>query len=264
MATDVCLAVIADEPSRLIVGTYPAQGGLHKFLFGSGQPDRAAGMIEAWDFDGDAGVLRVVPAPAADAQERQVPLASLINLSWGGLQETSISDEYSHYEVRLLFADGGRHSFLHLPGSADFLCASSAQAREMESCVRAFLRPLCPRLEGTTLETLVKFWRDPVEGIKSIQERVGTRLAALDNPGRPPVGPGRPELDEKPDPAAPARELLTQLQSALGQLGEAAADRQKKWAESGGQVGGCARHVLILLVIGLSFLIGLWLIRATP
>jgi hypothetical protein len=200
-------------------------------------------MIEAWDFDGDAGVLRVVPAPGPDAQERQVPLGSLINLSWGGVQETSMSDEYSHYEVRLFFEDGGRHSFLHLPGSADSRCAWSDQARELERRLRAFLKPLCPRLESTTLETLVKFWRDPGEGIKSIQERVGTRLAALDNlippPERP--GPGRPELDEKPDPAAPARALLTRLQSALGQLSEAAADQQKKRAELGGQSGGCAR-----------------------
>jgi hypothetical protein len=259
MATNVCLTIIADSPARLVVGTYPAYLGL---LFGSDQPNRAAGMIEAWDFDGDAGVLRVVPAPGPDAQERQVPLASLINLSWGGLQETSISDEYSHYEVRLFFDDGGRHSFLQLPGSAEYLCAWSDQAREMESRLRAFLKPLCPRLESTTLEALVKFWRNPVEGLKSIQERVGTRLAALDDLSRPPEsrGPGGPELDEKPDPAAPARELLTQLQSALGHLSEAAADQQQKRAESGGQPGGSARLILILLVIGLSFLSGLWII----
>ena len=89
-------------------------------------------MIEAWDFDSDACVLRVVAACGGDATERQVPLASLINLSWGGVQETSISDEYKDYEVRLFFDDGGRHQFLHLPGSADFLCAWSYQARDME------------------------------------------------------------------------------------------------------------------------------------
>jgi hypothetical protein len=199
-------------------------------------------MIEAWDFDGDAGVLRVVPAPGRDAQERQVPLASLINLSWGFRhQGTDFRDDAddSHFEVRLFF-DEGRPSFLNLPGSANFLCAWSDQARGMESRLRAFLKPLCPRLESTTLETLVQFWRDPVAGIQSIQERVGTRLAALDNLIWPPEfsGPDRPELDAKPDPAAPARELLTQLQAALGQLREAAADQHKRRAESGGQPGG--------------------------
>jgi hypothetical protein len=255
MATNVCLAIIEDSPARLVVGTYPAHLGL---LFASDQPNRAGGMIEAWDFDGGAGVLRVVPAPGSAAQERQVRLASLISLSWG-----STSDEDEFYQVRLFCDDGGHHSFHNLPGSADFVCGWSDQARELESRVRAFLKPLCPRLESTTLETLVQYWQDPAEGIQSIQERVGTRLAALNNliPRPEFSGPGGSELDEKPDPAAPARELLTQLQSALGQLSEAAAGQHKKRAESVGHLGGCARLIPILLLIGLGFLIGLWLIR---
>jgi hypothetical protein len=221
-------------------------------------------MIEAWDFDGAAGVLRVFPAPGGDVQEQQVPLASLINLTWGGVRETSISDEYQHYEVRLFFDDSGRHHFLSLPGSAEFLCAWSDQARDMERRLRTFLKPLCLRLEGTTLETLVSFWKNPAEGFKSIQERVATRLATLNNLIPPPAPSGSglaQELDEKPDPAAPARELLTQLQSALGRLSEVAADQQKKRAESGGQIGRCARLISILLVTGLAFLIAFWLTR---
>jgi hypothetical protein len=266
MPTTVCLAIIADAPARLVVGTYPAKASFLTFLLGSGQPNRAAGMIEAWDFDGGAGVLRVVPAPGRAAHERQVPLASLINLSWGfrlrGAGSWDDPDD-SHFEVRLFFDDGGRPGFLTLPGSADGLCAWSDQARCLEGCLRAFLKPLCPRLEGTTLEALVTFWRDPAAGIKSIQERVGTRLAALDNLIRPPelAAPGPPELDEKPDPAAPARELLTQLQSALGQLSEVAAGRHKERSESGAQLGGWARLIPMLLVLGLSFLVGLWLTR---
>src|SRR5262249_57938211 len=108
------------------------------------------------------------------------------------------------------------------------------------------LKPLCPRLESTTWETMVKFWKNPADGFKSIQARVGTRLAALDSliptprlsePGR------RDELAETPDPAAPARELLTQLQSALGQLSAVAAAHQKKRAESGSQLGGRVRII---------------------
>ena len=217
-------------------------------------------MIEAWDFDGDAGVLRVVPASGSDAQEQLIPIASLINLSWGGVRENDLPDEYRYYEVSLFFEDGGRHGFLHLPGSADYVCAWSDQARDMARQLRTFLKPLCPRLESTTWETLVKFWKNPSEGFKSIQDRVGTRLAALDTliPTPKLSGPGRPEeLAKTPDPAAPARELLTQLQSALGQLSQVAAAQQKKRAES----GGLARVFRILLVVGLAFLFGLWLIR---
>jgi hypothetical protein len=223
-------------------------------------------MIEAWDFDGDAGVLRVVPAAGRAAQERQVPLASLINLSWGfRLQGTEFRDDVddSHFELRLFLDDGARPSFFTLPGSADLLCAWSDQARAMESRLRAFLKPLCPRLEGTTLETLVAFCRDPVAGITSIQERVETRLAGLDTVTRPPAlsGPGRPELAEQPELVAPARDLLMQLHSALGQLREVAAEQQKKRVELGDRPGGRARLILMLLVLGLSFLVGFWLTR---
>jgi hypothetical protein len=242
MATTVCLAVIADSPARLIVGTYEATTGLLSLLFGSGQPKRDAGMIEAWDFDADLGVLRVVPAPGSTAQERQIPLSCLVNLSWGfRLSGTGSRDDMddSHFEVRLFFDDGGRPSFLNLPGSADFLCAWSGQARTMQSRLRAFLKPLCPRLEGTTLETLVSFWRNPAAGLKSIQDMAETRLAALDNLVRPPEPSGlaHPELAATPDPAAPARELLTRLQSALGHLSQVAAEQQKKRIESRGQRG---------------------------
>jgi hypothetical protein len=266
MATPVCLAIIAEAPARLVIGTYPAKAGLHTLLFGSGHPNRDAGMIEAWDFDGDAGVLRVVPGPGSAAQERQVPLASLINLSWGfRLQGTGYRDDAddSHFELRLFFDDGTRPGFLNLPGSDDFLCAWSDQARNVESRLRDFLKPLCPRLESTTLETLVAFWRDPAAGLKSIRERVGTRLAALDKLMPPPAlsGPGRLEVEEQPDPAAPARELLMQLHSAVGRLSEVAAEQHKKRAESSGHGGGCARLILMLLVVGLAFVVGLWLTR---
>ena len=220
---------------------------------------------------GRPGLVALCSRPSAASGRRtgpaapvpQVPLASLVNLTWGGVHETTVLDEHFHYEVRLFFDDGGRHHFLNLPGSADFLCAWSDQARTVESRLRDFLKPLCPRLESTAPETLVAFWRDPAAGLKSIQERVGTRLAALDNLIGPPVlsGPGRAELEEQPDPAAPARELLTQLHSALGQLSGVAAEQQKKRAESGGHGGGCARLIWMLLVLGLAFVVGLWLAR---
>jgi hypothetical protein len=55
--------------------------------------------------------------------------------------------------------------------------------------------------------------------------------------------------------------MLTQLQAALGRLSEAAAEQQRKRAESGGKVSGrYARLIFVLLVAGLGFAIGWWLI----
>jgi hypothetical protein len=63
------------------------------------------------------------------------------------------------------------------------------------------------------------------------------------------------------DPAAPARELLTQLHSALGQLTDAAAEQQRRRAELGGRpAGGYARLAFFLVVIGLGFVIGWWVV----
>ena len=191
-------------------------------------------------------------------------LASLVNLTWGGVHETRVLDEDFHYEVRLFFVDNGRPTFLNLPGSADYLCAVSGQARQVESRLRAFLKPLCPRLESTTLEELARFWQDPVGGLQSIQERVQTRLAALDHLSPPSATPGAgipAELDPRIEPSATGREMLTQLQAALGRLSEAAAEQQRKRAESGGKgSGGYARLIFVLLVAGLGFAIGWWLI----
>jgi hypothetical protein len=261
MATNVCLAVISDEASRFVVGTYPAVTGLNKLLWGSAQINRSADMIEGWDFDGGAGVLRVA-APAGSATPvREIPLSLLVNLTWGGVRETSFSDEYFHYEVRLFFDDGGQPTFLSLPGSANYLCDSSDQAREIERRLRAFLKPLCPRLESTTLEELAKFWHNPVAGLQSLQQRVHTRMAVLDSLSGHSAMPdtAQSEMEQKPDPTASAREMLTQLHSALGRLGEAAAEQQQKRAESGGQrTGGWSRLIVFLVVIALGFAIGLW------
>ena len=263
MATDVCLAVVADESSRFVVGTFRAASGLDKLLWGEGRFDRSAEPIETWDFDGDAGVLRARTAAGPAAPVRQVPLASLVNLTWGGVHETTVLDEHFHYEVRLFFDDNGRPTFLNLPGSADYLCAFSEQARRLESRLRAFLKPLCPRLESTTLEALAKFWRDPVGGLQSIQQRVQTRLTALDHLSPPAAtpGPAPAEPGPTPDPSAPAREMLTQLHAALGRLSEAAAEQQRQRAEPGGQLtGGHARLIFVLLVVGLGYAVGRWLL----
>jgi hypothetical protein len=132
----------------------------------------------------------------------------------------------------------------------------------VESRLRAFLKPLCPRLESTTLEELAKFWQDPVGGLQSIQERLQTRLAALDHVSPPSATPGAgspSELDPL-EPSATGREMLTQLHTALGRLSEAAAEQQRKRAEPGGQrTGWYARLIFVLLVAGLGFAIGRWL-----
>jgi hypothetical protein len=262
MATNVCLAVISDEGSRFVVGTCPAATGLHKLLWGSAQIDRSAEMIEGWVFDAEAGVLRVAAAPGSAAPVREIPLSLLVNLTWGGVHETRLSDESFHYELRLFFDDGGRPTFLNLPGSADYLCASSDQPRDVERCLRAFLKPHCPQLESTTLEELAKFWHNPVAGVQSLQQIVETRLTALDSlSGRSAsASSGQFESDPSSDPTASAREMLTQLHSALGRLGEAAAEQQRKRAEPDGQLtGGWSRLIVFLVVIAVGAAIGLWL-----
>jgi hypothetical protein len=150
------------------VATYPAVAGLRKFLWGSAKPNFAAGLIEAWDCDRDAGVLRVVAVPGSAAPDRQIPLASLTVLSWQGVEETSFSGEYFHYDIGLFFDDGGRTGILHLPGSNAYLCASADQTREVVSRLRAFLKPVCLRLEGSALETMGKVLRNPTEGFKAV------------------------------------------------------------------------------------------------
>jgi len=79
--------------------------GLHKLLSGSAKPNYAASMIEAWDCDRNAGVLRVVAAPGSTAPDRQIPLASLTILSWQGVEEISDEGEYFCYDLGLFLED---------------------------------------------------------------------------------------------------------------------------------------------------------------
>jgi hypothetical protein len=222
------------------------------------------GRIEEWDFDRDAGVLRVAPAPGSDASGRQFPLASLTRLTWGGLEETSGPDGYSNYDVTLVFDDGAHNRILSLPGSSDYLCGSLDQARTVESRLRAFLKPVCPRLETSALEDLATAWHNPIEALELLQGKMGRLLADLDRTAGPakPTAPHGEEPGQPADPTEPVRELVTQAHGALGSVLEAAA-RNPSLTGAAGHPPAALRWLILRVVfcVGASALLGLWLFR---
>jgi hypothetical protein len=265
MAINVCFSFIMDTPSRLVVGTYPAAAGIDKFLWGSAKPNLAAGMIEGWEFDRDAGVLRIASAPGSVAPSQEFPLESLTRLTWGGRDAGGISGEYSDYDVTLCFDDGTRNRVLALPGSSDYLCASLSQTREVESRLRAFLKPLCPRLETTALEDMGTFLRNPVEGLASIEGKMGRLLADLERTAGAPraTASDGEEPASAADPTAPVRELVAKAHEALGRVREAAAGNPSL-AGSADHAPGLllARTIFFVLCVVASAFIGLWFLRS--
>jgi hypothetical protein len=264
MGINVSLTIITDTPSRLVVGTCRPAGGIIRFLGDSARPDLPPDMIEGWDFDCTAGVLRVVPVPGSAATEQQFPLESLTRLTWGGLEETMGSEGYCHYDVSLVLDDGRQNRILSLPGSSDYLCGSLNQAREVERRLRAFLKPVCPRLETSTLEDLAKAWDNPIEALALLQGKMGRLLADMDRT----TGPSRPIASHAEEPGQPAdptesvRELVTQLHAGLGNVLEAAA-RNPRLAGSPGHPPAALQWLIlrVLVCVGVSLLIGLWFFR---
>jgi hypothetical protein len=213
-------------------------------------------MLEGWDFDCDAGVVRFAPAPGSAWPDREVPLASVTRLTWCGVQQTKFSDEYYHYDLTLRFEDEGHGRLISLPGSPEYLCPSRAQVQEIASRLHAFLKPICPRLETTGLEDMIQVLRNPAEGFKSIQGKMATLLADLNDmaPSPQPADPAAPAALPAADPQAPMRELITQAHEALGRLSDAAAARQ-----SNPKVTGTGLAIRIVLLFAAAVLLGLWL-----
>jgi len=265
MGVNVCFSFIMDTQSRLVVGAYPAAGGLGSLLWGSDKPNLAAGMIEGWDLDRDCGVLRVASVPGSAAPNQEVPLESLTRLTWGRRQGAGDSDDHSDYVLTLCFDEGGSNRVLSLPASSHYLCNSLHQVREVEARLRAFLKPVCPRLESTALEDLGKFLRNPAEGLASIQGKVGRLLADLEKTaGTPPhTAPEGEEAAPAGDPTAPARKLVAKMHEALGRIGEAAAQNQNLAGSP-----DCppallpARTILFIVCAAAGALIAFWFLRS--
>jgi hypothetical protein len=255
MATNVCLAVVRDTPTRLFVGTYPPATGTHQLLGGSVTPDLECQMFEGWEFDFDAGVVRLAPAPGSVWPDQAILFESVTRLTWCGVKATSVSDEYYHYALSLRFDDNGHGRLISLPGSDEYLCASRSQVEGIASQLHALLKPVCPQLETTGLEDMMNVFSNPAEAFKSLQGKMGTLLADLNDsvPSPQPADPAAAALSPAADPHAPLRELLAQTHDALGRLSEAAAARPRKPA-----VTGVRLAIRLILVLAAALLFGLW------
>jgi hypothetical protein len=255
MAINVCLALVRDTPSKIVVGTYPPATGMHSLLGGSDKPDLECHMFEGWEFDFDAGVVRFAPAPTSAWPNREILIESVTRLTWCGVEATSFSGEYYHYALTLRFDDEGHGRLISLPGSDEYLCASQAQVRQIASQLHALLKPVCPQLETTGLEDMMNVFTNPAEAFKSLQGKMGTLLADLNDavPSPQPADPSAPALSPATDPHAPLRELLEKTQEALGRLSDVAAARQRKPALTG---AGLALRLVLVLAAALLF--GLW------
>jgi hypothetical protein len=194
----VTVAVVGDTPTRFVLGTYPAKGGIRKFLLGSSLPDRSVPPIEAWDFDWTAGVLTVLPPEGTPNGQKpaEIPLAAITRLGWGGIAETSGSDGFSDFEIFLWY---DKFQSVSLPSSYAYR-SNRDDLRTQASRLRAFLKPLCPQLEGTLLEQLggfigmshderKGFVRKKMTDLESILEHATEQSSSM------PQGPGQlPEL----------------------------------------------------------------------
>jgi hypothetical protein len=231
MATAVCLVISTPTPSRFVVATYPDSSGLWQKLLGKPLADRSSPPIDRWDFDQDAGTLTVtsVPSLGARPENREVSLAALTRLRLVGVEETSGSDGYRDYELQLFYDDGSPlGSLLKLPSSTDFRLPWASEARSVQSRLRAFLEPACPKFEGTFLEELGRWvTMGHQQRQQLLQERLGKLQAAIEAISHHPHEPGM-EL-----PAA--REKLQQLQDKLRQDCDSPPPNQ---AESGEKLAG--------------------------
>jgi hypothetical protein len=219
MATKVGLAVLMDTPTRFIVATFPDTSTFWKRAWGNSLPDPSSPPIESWDFDCGTGTLIIttVKGPEAEPTSTAIPLASLTALRLGGVEATNGSEGYTDYELRLTYDDGsplGR--MVSLPGSDDFLSSWQNEIRSIESRLRGFLKPVCPKLEGTLLEELGKWFTMGHAGrVQYLNEKVGKLQAALtvisQSPHRPGMDPSR------------WQEQLQVFRDKLGQAGASSA-----------------------------------------
>jgi hypothetical protein len=224
MATNVGLAVLTDNSARFIVATFPDTSNFWQRAWGKAVLDPSSPPIESWDFDCDAGTLIItaVKGPEAEATSTAIPLASLTALRLGGVEATSSPEGYSHYELRLTYDDGsplGR--MVSLPGSADFLSSWQGEIRSIQSRLRRFLKPVCPKLEGTLLEELGSWFTMGHAGrVQYLKEKVGKLQAVLAMISQSPHAPGM-------DPAR-WQERLQVFHDRLDQAGATPADDPSK------------------------------------
>jgi hypothetical protein len=230
MATNVSLAVLTPTPSRFVLATVPETPGFWQQLWGRPLADRPAAPLESWDFDRAAGTLVVTAVTALGAQPEslEVPLAALTRLRFAGV-ETTASDGYCDYQVQL-FHDDGRPlgSRVTLPSSTHFRAQRPNEVRSAVARLRAFLKPTCPKLEGTFFEEVGRwFTMGHQQRLQVMRERLGKLQAALEAISQHPQTPGMdvPSWREK-------------LQGYQDQLSQACDAQAREQPQSGEQPAG--------------------------
>jgi hypothetical protein len=187
MATNVSLVVLPTTSSRFVLDTVPEINGLLR-LWRKPQADAA---LETWDFDVDAGTLVAASETDHGTESLEVPLAAVTRLRFAGVEATAL-DGYSDYELQLFYEDGsplGR--MVKLPSTTRYRARRPNEVRSTRSRLRAFLKPSCPKLEGTVLEELGKwFTMGHQKRLQHMQETLGKVQSALEAISQGPQAPG--------------------------------------------------------------------------
>jgi hypothetical protein len=187
MATNVSLAILAHRPSRFVFATVPETQGFWQKVWGKPLADRSSAPLESWDFDCDAGTLVVTSV----TESLEVPLAALTRLRFAGVEATA-SDSYCDYQLQL-FHDNGSPlgSMVTLPSSTHFRAKRPNEVRSALARLRAFVKPSCPKLEGTVFEEVVRwFTMGHQQRVQRMGELVGKLQAALEVMSQHPQTPG--------------------------------------------------------------------------
>jgi hypothetical protein len=195
------------------VGTFPATG--RGILSGNSQPDRSRPPIESWEFDINAGVLTVLPPEETlNAQAPiQISLDAITRVGWGGIEQTSGSDGYRDFH---LFLFHEQFQGVSLP-SSDLYRSDRDDLRELAAGLRTYLKPVCPRLEGTLLEQLGGFIRMSHDERKDfVRKKVGDLESVLEHATQAsssmPQGPG-----QLPDLLASLRDATRKFDAKLAE-----------------------------------------------
>jgi hypothetical protein len=125
------------------------------------------------------------------AESVEVPLPSLTRLRFAGVEATAL-DGYCDYQLQL-FHDNGSPlgSMVTLPSSTHFRARRPNEVRSAQSRLRAFLKPACPKLEGTVFEELGKwFTMGHQQRLQRMGELVGKLQAGLEAISQHPQTPG--------------------------------------------------------------------------
>jgi hypothetical protein len=252
MATNVSLAVLHHTPSRFVLATVPEAPGFWQQVWGEPLADCSPAPLESWIFDRDAGTLVVTSVEdlRAQPQSLELPLAALTRLRLAGV-ETTASDSYCDYQLQLFYDDGSQlGSMVTLPCSTHFCEKRPNEARSALAQLRAFLKPACPKLEGTFLEELGRwFTMGHPQRLQLMQERLGQLQTALEAISQGPQAPGM----EVPS----WKEKLQGHQDKLSQACDSQALRQPPLGEKPG-----GRSSWLVPFVGAflgGFLLFLWL-----